>query len=128
MAINLVIRTLCAKDMRYDTAGDWREHHIFIRDEGNAKYEHLVAIHEYVEKIYCDYHDIKEVDVTAFDIAYEETRSLGVAPCGCVHEDEPGDDKHAPYYKGHQLATVVEKLVALEIGVNWIAYNNGEPE
>ena len=126
MAINLVIRTLCAKDMRYDTAGDWREHHIFIRDENNPKYEHLVAFHEYAEKLYCDYNGIKEVDVTAFDMAYEETRTLGVAPCGCEHLDEPGDDPHAPYYKAHQLATIVEKLLALEIGVNWEKYNRSE--
>ena len=70
---------------------------------------------------------MREID--RFDIAYEKARAAErdgdeslVAPCGCRHREEPGDDPHAPYHKQHQVATTCEKLIAEALEMDWEAY------
>ncbi len=38
-------------------------------------------------------------------------------------EGEPGDDPDAPYFKEHQFASIIERQMAYELGVDWQAYN-----
>ena len=90
------------------------------------RYEALVLVHELVEYIITKHKDISLDSITKFDIEYEEARISKIkAKCGCkpTKDSEPGDDKHAPYYKAHQFATKVEKLLARLIGVNWKEYD-----
>lgn len=122
---NAWIITKPQDEQRYDTVGDWRYRtteymlpylDITVSDMDNSDYEFLVAIHELVEAHLCRKRGIKEEDVTAFDEAFEKLRKED-------NFDEPGNDVRAPYYKEHQFATMVEKLIALEIGVNWDEYD-----
>lgn len=132
---------------RYPTTGDWTFTPdgllVSVSHMHNDDYEFLVAIHETIEAWLCKKHGIKDEDVCAFDEAYEERRAyaaemgyLGANPgylsgtlvrdfscrCNVTEISEPGDDIHAPYYKQHQIATGVERILAAELGVSWNEY------
>ena len=117
--IPIDIRAILHEDQRYETVGDWfiKQGRMQIRVSllGDSRYELLVAVHELVEAMLCRHRGITVAQVDAFDIVYEETRAPG-------DDSEPGDDPQAPYYREHQFATQVEKLLALELGVDWKAY------
>ena len=122
---------------RYTTTGDWREIDgqitVTVSEMGNKDYEFCIGIHETIEAKLCMAAGVEEHNVTEFDMRYEAARGgpgwedveQGVmAGCGCpvTGTSEPGDDIHAPYYKQHQLATSVERMVAAELGVSWNDY------
>lgn len=103
---------------RYNTAGDWvydravygeDELVISVSEMQNWRYEALIAVHELVEAILCREANVSEKEVDDFDKAWE---GFG----------EPGDSPKAPYYRQHQIATVVERLLAAELGVDWVKY------
>ena len=108
------------KNQRYETCGDWQFMpnglHINVSDTGNRMSNLLVAIHEIVEAVLCEANGIKEKDVDAFDIEFEKNRTNESL-------DEPGDDVKAPYHKQHKIADVVERMVALQAGVDWEEHN-----
>lgn len=114
------IEMLAHGDQRYDTCGDWWEDaegawHIRVSATADWRYAFLVALHELVEMGLCLYRNIPEDAVTAFDVKYEAQRPTG-------DTSEPGDDPHAPYREEHQVATSIERQVALELGVDWDVY------
>lgn len=123
----IVVKKVLYNQQRYPTCGDWwfdpedmgGTLQIKVAITGDDKYDTLVAIHEIVEAILCKSRGISESDVTAFDTQYEADRDKG------LHNpsQEPGDDYNAPYYKEHQVATKVEKIIAEELGVNWDHYD-----
>jgi hypothetical protein len=117
--INTEIRTIRHFSHRYPTVGDYyyedNKTKIFVSDMKNEKYEFLIAIHEQVEAFLTRLRGIKEEHITAFDKQFEENRLNG-------NNDEPGDSFVAPYYKEHQFATIIEKLLAIELGVDWGEY------
>ena len=92
--------------------------------------ESLIAIHEAIEATLCLRAGISEEAVNAFDIEFEKARETGrddrsyfVFRDRQVDADaEPGDQPDAPYYKQHQLATAVERMMAAEMGVDWTTY------
>jgi hypothetical protein len=49
-------------------------------------------------------------------MAYEAKRKPG-------DTSEPGDDAKAPYHREHVFATKIERLLAVELGVNWRDYD-----
>ena len=83
---------------------------------GNIVYEFLVAYHEQIEAMLCLKAGVKERDVTEFDKQYERNRDPD------DFTSEPGDDPNAPYYVMHQIATRMERALAIELGVDWSAY------
>jgi hypothetical protein len=121
LIMNITIKTIPHRNQRYDTVGDW-----YFDGKGNLtilvsemkcrRYEILVGLHEWIEAELCRERGIDEAEVTTFDLAFEGRRALG-------NTDEPGDDKMAPYYNEHQFATCVERLMALELGVDWKEYD-----
>ena len=125
----IIVRKVLHLQQRYPTVGDWwfdpEEEYsggalqIKVSIMGNDHYETLVAIHEIIEAILCKSRGISESDVTAFDVQYESDRDKG------LHEEtsEPGNDPAAPYYREHQFATKVERLIADELGVDWDEYD-----
>lgn len=121
MALKYNVQTIPHAAMRYETCGDWITSRagsigaVFISDLGNEDYEFLVGIHEQIEAYLCGKRGISEGKVTAFDVAYENERQEG-------DDSEPGDDPKAPYFKEHQFATKIERLIAEELGVDWTAY------
>jgi hypothetical protein len=104
----------------YATCGNWRwvepDHlRVWVSEMADWRSVFLVAAHEMVEAALCKNRNISDVDVTAFDIAYEETRVPG-------DDSEPGDQPQAPYFHQHQGATFIEKATALELEKPWSEY------
>jgi len=116
----LVIESIPHADHRKEagpTVGDWFTdpedvQHIRISELTDERFEKLIAVHELIEKILCDYHGIEEKAVDQFDAAWKEHDGL----------DEPGNDPQAPYHRMHRIADVVERLMAVEMKVNWDEY------
>jgi hypothetical protein len=113
--IDITITTIPQDQQRYSTHGDWfsdEPWHVTIRvsDLSNARYEVLIAIHELIEMFLCHDRGIGEDMVDKFDLAWKG-------------EGEPGDDPESPYFKEHQFATIIERLMAHELGVDWQTYN-----
>ena len=121
--MKVTIEVISNEQQRYPTVGDWqwdsdREHlTISVSSMGNWRYEMLVAFHELAECLICRHRGIDQSLVDAFDKLYERERTDGDV-------SEPGDDPMAPYYKEHQFATCVERLLALQLDVDWKQYNN----
>lgn len=114
------IQIVPAEKQRYDTLGDWfhvklaeeTEECAMIRvtDLGDDRYNFLIAFHELIEMVLCEQRGISSFDVDNFDLAFEG-------------RGEPGDHPAAPYFREHQFAMMMEKLMAHELGVDWDEYN-----
>lgn len=117
----IIIRPVDAENQRYPTCGDWlydaESDTLEIRVSRMADYrsELAVAIHEFFEAVQCLHADISEAEVTAFDLKFEEERAAGQHG----EEDEPGDDKRAPYREQHIGATWVEQETCSRSGLEW---------
>jgi hypothetical protein len=109
-------------DQRYDTCGDYWEQpaslEVRVTQYRNTAYSQLILIHELVELFLVQQRGIKLSDIDEFDMMF-------------LDEGEPGDDPRAPYYKEHRFATMIERLCAAEMGVDWAKYelavDEGEP-
>lgn len=124
--LNIEVHTIPYESMRYASAGDWIFEKdgsltIFVADYGNWKYETLIAVHEIVEAMICRWKNVPQSKVDAFDIAFEEARKPG-------NTDEPGDDPRAPYRQAHFIATNIERIIAVALGVDWNKYIKCEPK
>jgi hypothetical protein len=110
---------------RYQTSGDWviekGDLHIYVSDLGDYRMNLMTGIHEAVEAVLCHANGITQARVDAFDIAFEKAR-----PLLCI--DEPGDDDAAPYFRQHQLATSVERMLGAEMDVSWTSYERASLE
>lgn len=119
--MRVIINTIPNNQQRYPTVGDWEwdgdKLTILVSSMDNWRYEMLVAFHEMAEALICKHRGIAEPDVTAFDMQFEKARKDDDV-------SEPGDDPSAPYYKEHQFSTCVERLLALELDVNWKHYDS----
>lgn len=118
--MNISIHTINSKDQRYPTNGDWYfddkgDLTINISNTGDWRYDSLLAVHELVEVLVCKHRGITQEEVDAFDNAHLESLS-------------PGWDKDAPYYKEHQFADAIERLLCLELGCNWQEYERNLPK
>jgi hypothetical protein len=119
--MHIELRTIPHDEQRYETVGDWENLpdgslRISVSDMGIEDYAFLVAIHEAVEVWLCNKRGITDEAVSAFDIEYEKNRPDG-------DESEPGDHPDAPYRKEHFFATNIERMIALELGVDWKLYS-----
>lgn len=117
----ITIKTIPDSHQRYNTVGDYytdeRGNRIFaVSDMNNWKFEFLVAIHELVESALCQDRGVTDAAIDAFDLSFEEKRLKGEV------DGEPGNDPSAPYYKEHQFASKIEKMLADELDVDWEEY------
>ena len=120
--MNVEIKVIPHKSQRYSTVGDWQFQKgmnllITVSDMKNWKYEALIAVHELLEVLLCKDRKISLKSVDKFDMLFEALRKEG-------NTAEPGNNKSAPYYKEHQFATKIEKMLAKELKVNWKKYGN----
>lgn len=122
------IKSIPAKDQRYPTCGDyWEESDgsntvLEVRiSEMKPDHEFLVMIHELIEYHLAKKRGIQMEDIDSFDRAFEELRE-GLPKL--IGDQEPGDMVSAPYFKEHQFATKIERMVAEEMGVDWKGYEN----
>lgn len=118
------IETIPHSEQRYDTCGDWWWEEgsvlqIRVSSLGDTYFEQLIAFHEYAEALMCSKEGIKEEDVSAFDKDFEKLRSISPHLIGDM---EPGNMETAPYFKQHKQATNLERMFAMDLGVNWKQY------
>jgi len=119
--LNIIVKTVPDTSQRYDTVGDY-----YVDENGKRvfsissmedwRYEFLILIHELVESTLCKDRGVSGEEIDAFDFAFEKNRNP---------EDktsEPGDDPAAPYFREHQFASKIERMVADELGVDWDEY------
>lgn len=132
---SILIESIEHKDQRYETVGDWYDKEIGIMGNSSVpttiirvskmsdiNYEILVAIHELVEKVLCDKSGITQQQVDEFDIQYNyDYKSSDIDK---DMDLEPGNDPRAPYHRQHKIADIIERLMAIELGVDWEKYNN----
>jgi hypothetical protein len=119
--LRIVIDTIPHSRQRYPTVGDWQidkagNLHITISKMSDQRYEFLIGMHEAIEAYLAIHAGVSPEAVDKFDRVYEAPRKRG-------DDSEPGDDSKAPYYRQHQIATAVERLLAVELGVDWSAYD-----
>lgn len=120
-------RVVPHRKQRYDTVGDYfrADGHWFFRvSKLKRTYVALVFLHEIIEFVLCRLDHIKVKEIDRFDRSYEATRTKDLAPCGCAHLEEPGDDIHAPYHHAHSTASRCERLIAEALGVDWQKYSD----
>ena len=119
--LNIIVKTVPDTSQRYDTVGDY-----YIDENGKRvfsissmedwRYEFLILIHELVESTLCKERDISGDVIDAFDFAFENARKPE------DKKSEPGNDPSAPYFKEHQFASKIERMIADELGVDWHIY------
>lgn len=118
----IIVKTIPDDEQRYNTVGDYytdaEGNRVFaVSDMHNWKYEFLVTLHELIESSLCQDREISDESIDAFDIAFEKLRPEN------PDIGEPGDDINAPYFREHQFATKVERMMADELGVDWDEYS-----
>lgn len=115
---NINIKTIPHSDQLYDTAGDyyWKNGNIqvMVSDMHDADYEFAILIHELVEIHLCLRDGVTLEASTEFDVEWLKGKHK--------KGDEPGDDPKCPYYKQHQMATVIEKKLIKLLGRSWKEY------
>lgn len=109
-----IVETIPGSQMRYKTAGDyWLDPdgtlQIKVVSLPSEKEEFLIALHEFVESWLVVFKKIPIKSIDRFDMDFKG-------------KGEPGDDKKAPYYKQHQIATQVERILADHLKINWDKY------
>jgi len=119
--MKIQLRTIPHTKQKYETCGNyWVDQNgvrqIRVSDMGNEDYAFLVGLHEQIEQHLCLKRGITEESISAFDIAYEANRPEG-------DESEPGDHPDSPYRKEHFFATNIERMIALELGVEFAEYS-----
>lgn len=117
--MKIIIDTIEHSKQRYETVGDWQFTDdgllITVSKMNDIRYELCVAVHELCEVLMCMQRGISQFDVDQFDIKYECERKEG-------DESEPGDSPLAPYNRQHIVATCIERILAGELQVDWVKY------
>jgi hypothetical protein len=113
--MNVTITTIPHSQQRYETVGDWQFDefsNLSIKVSGTSDWRMTMAVgvHELVEALLCKDRGISEAEVDEFDMAYKG-------------DGEPGNDPSCPYYDEHQVATIIERLLIRELGLNWQDYD-----
>jgi hypothetical protein len=117
----VVVETIAHAMQSYDTVGDYRFDErsgtltIYVSRTADWRESMTVAVHELVEALLCLQRGVPLTgpgSVDEWDLRF-------TGDC-----DEPGEARGAPYYCEHLTATVVERLVAYELGLHWLEYEN----
>jgi hypothetical protein len=121
MKINkLIFEVIDHGDQRYNSLGDYFFDsdgvlRIYVSKMPNYKMQLLILVHELIEVLLTEEHNIPESLITKFDVGYEEARQLGDL-------SEPGDCSMAPYKNEHCFATGIERLMCSMLNVDWLEY------
>ena len=124
-----MIETIDHSRQRYPTVGDYYDDKdldckeikiIRVSRMKNPDYELLIAVHELIESYLVAKAGISLDEIDKFDLKFEEERAQG------LHSDtaEPGDDPGAPYRSQHQIATLIEKVLARSLDIDWGEYSS----
>ena len=120
-----IIDIIDKSKVRYSTVGDFFYDdkgvlHIWVADMGDDDMNFLVALHELIEEHLTKKRGITEQQIMNFDMMFEDERARGLH----TDDEEPGWDSRAPYKKEHSFAEAMERLMANELGVDWMIYND----
>ena len=113
--MNVQMNVIPHQQQRYDTAGDWLLDIntdtlvINVSFLGDWKMEACLGIHELIEAIRCMADRVDQNLVDQWDLNFKG-------------KGEPGDDPNAPYHKQHVQASIVERTLARQLGVDWSKY------
>ncbi len=121
--MKILIEPIMHSEQRYNTCGDYYFDEgpidigasdgptlrIRVSELKDRREVLLIAIHELIEWALCDSVGISNQVIDEFDLVYKGGK-------------EPGDEFQAPYYYQHQVATGIERILAAEMGVDWLAY------
>lgn len=114
--MRVIITIIPHESQRYDTCGDWQfkgdELEINVSDSGNPKMNFLVALHEFIEAMLCNFNGVTDKQVDEYDFKHPES--------GCSDFDAFVD---APYHTQHNDALAIEWILSRLIGVNWKDYS-----
>jgi hypothetical protein len=121
-SFSIFIQDLPHRRQRYDTCGDWfvgekaygEDVWIKVSTLPDRREMWLIAIHELIEACLCEVAGITQAQVDDFDMRAGQDNRLDNL--------EPGDNAQAPYYRQHQIASGIERLLAAELGVDWLTY------
>jgi hypothetical protein len=96
----------------YEVAGypGWWD--LEVTETGDRKFNKLLMLHELIECFLIQEAGIAEPEIDKFDAEFLVSNP----------DDEPGDSPTAPYYKEHQFAEKIEKLLCEEMGISWNDY------
>ena len=119
--MKITVETVDHEQQAYDTVGNWRfaddgSLAITVSQLGDYRYNALIAVHELIEALLCKYDGVDQNAVDRFDIEFEKNRDGG-------NFDEPGMESDAPYYMQHRIADAIERLLAVQLGVDWNDYD-----
>jgi hypothetical protein len=106
------LRNKQVDDYWYDSDGTLQ---IRVAEElSDERRQHAVIIHALWEALTCRH---TGVIVQMIDWWDEHFQTFGLPPTV-----EAGDDPQCPYYRQHQMATIIERLFIEETGDNWQEY------
>lgn len=124
-----VIRVIDHDKQRYNTVGDYQDYPenvnipgfkgrtITVSQMSSPDFGFLVALHEFIEEYLCRKRGISNEVIDEWDKVWE----ANAAATG--FEGEPGACVDAPYFKEHQFASLIEKQMANELGIDWSLYS-----
>lgn len=120
----LHFKVISHSEQRYNTIGDYFTNgaveEFRVSEMGDNISEIGVFIHEVVERLWNELHGVSTEAAEEFDIRFEDAVSRELI----AGDIEPGDDPAAPYYRGHQIATVVERVFTEMFGLDWQEYES----
>ncbi len=110
----IIIDFIPHRQQRYDTVGDYFEQdgstRFRISRFDDPRHSWLVLIHEMVEYFLVVKANISIDEIDHFDMTF-------------TGDSEPGDSLSAPYFLQHQAASMVERICAILLGVDWKEYD-----
>jgi hypothetical protein len=113
--IGIIIEIIPHNEQRYETIGDWQfiDNNLIIKvsHQGDPRKDMLIAIHEFVEALLCQFNNPIITDRMVDDWDMSKPKS-----------DDPGGIPEAPYHKQHKIAEVFEFMLAHELGIDWDEY------
>lgn len=127
--MKIVIESIPHASQRYPTCGDW-----FLDEQGDMQIKvseemgedscFLVGLHEMFEAKVALKRGVTVKQVDDFDIEYEKAHRKGGALDGeRLDESEPGDDPKCPVFVEHGLATAIEQIACVMMGIPWHEHN-----
>lgn len=123
--MKIIIESIPHASQRYPTCGDW-----FLDDQGTMQIKvseemgdascFLVALHELFEAKVAMNRGVTVKEVDDFDTAYEKAhRKGGTLEGERLDDSEPGDDPTCPVFVEHGLATAIEQIACVSMGIAW---------
>lgn len=118
--MNISVKIIPDSDHRYPfTGADWTfdpsgDLEVRVSKMSDWRREFILAVHELVEAALCKHNGVSQAAVDAFDTSYDATHATDL---------NAGDDPLAPYQHEHCVATAIERVLAAELRVQWLEYD-----